>query len=139
MAILRSLFAAGRAYVVDRDTGKLPPGWKELGWAETDGTSGDLYQPKRSAEFVGWADDTHLYLNPDTAYAAVAGFATRGGIPFGIKPRALWEALKRSGISLTSPGRNNTTARVKGEVERVIQIPLHHLAHNEEDGVGSGA
>ena len=44
--------------------------------------------------------------------AAVSSFATRGSIPFGIKPRALWEDLKRAGISLTDKGRTDTTARV---------------------------
>ena len=66
-------------------------------------------------------DDALLYLEKDAAYA-VTGFTQRGGIPFGIKPRALWTALKRAGLSLASEGRTDTTARVQGETKRVVQI-----------------
>ena len=72
---------------------------------------------------MGWAADFHLYLDREVAYATVAGFATRGGIPFGIKPRALWGALKRSGVSLADDGRTDTTARIETRSRRVIQIP----------------
>jgi hypothetical protein len=129
--LLRSLFAAGKAYARDRESGKQPQGWEELGWEETDGTSGDLYQPKRSAEFVGSADDTHLYLDKEAAYAAVAGFAQRGGIPFGIKPRALWGALKRASVSLADQGRTDTLARIAGKPKRVVQIRRSTI-HEEE-------
>jgi hypothetical protein len=120
--LLRSLFEADKAYVRDRESGKQPRGWEELGWEETDGMSGDLYQPKRSAEFVGWADETYLYLDREAGYAAVSHFAQRGGIPFGIKPRALWGALKRGGLSLADQGRNDTLARIQGKPKRVVQI-----------------
>lgn len=123
MELLRSLFAADKAYAKDREIGKHPHAWEELGWEENDDSSGDAYRPKRGAEFVGWADDTYLYLDRETAYAAVAGFAHRGGIPFGIKPRVLWGALKRAGISLTDSERTDTTARAEGKAKRVIQIP----------------
>ena len=43
-------------------------------------------------------------LNSDTAYAVVAGFATRGGIAFGIKPKALWEALRGGWHKPHKPG-----------------------------------
>src|SRR3712207_9176821 len=78
--------------------------------------------PKKGAEFIGWADDAYLYLEKDAAYAAVAGFAQRGGIPFGIKPRTLWAALKRAELSLASEGRTDTLARVQGKPKRVVQV-----------------
>jgi hypothetical protein len=125
MEVLRSLFAAGKAYVRHRETGKQPPAWKELGWEESnDDVVGEMYRPKRGAEFVGWADDAYLYLDRETAFAGVAGFAQRGGIPFGVKPRALWGALARSGISLSDPGRSDTTARIGSKPKRVVQMPL---------------
>jgi hypothetical protein len=122
--LLRSLFAAGKVYVRHKDTGGQPPGWESLGWEdETDMTSSDMYRPRRHAEFVGWADGDHLYLDRETAFAAVSGFAQRGGIPFGIKPRALWDALKRAQISLADGGRSDTTARIEGRTRRVVQTP----------------
>ena len=133
MELLRSLFAADKAYAKNRETGKHPHGWEELGWEKTEDSCGDdVYQPKRSAEFVGWADDAYLYLDREMAYAAVAAFAYRGGIPFGIKPRVLWGALKRAGISLTDSERTDTTARVEGKVKRVIQIPRAMIGGEDE-------
>jgi hypothetical protein len=121
--ILRSLFEAGRVYVKDKETGQRPPGCEQLGWEKADDEAASPYRPKRGADFVGWTADIHLYLDREAAYAAVASFATRGGIPFGIKPRALWGALKRTGTSLADEGRTDTTAWIEKHSRRVIQIP----------------
>jgi hypothetical protein len=120
--ILRSLFAAGRAHAKNRETGKEPANFEELGWERYETQHEEGVAPKKTAEFVGWADDAHLYLDKEAAYAAVAGFAQRGGIPFGIKPRALWGALKREGLSLTDEGRTDTLVRVVGKPKRVVQM-----------------
>jgi hypothetical protein len=133
--VLRSLFAAGKAYAKDRETGKQPAAWEELGWEENDDPSGEMYRPKRGAEFVGWADTEYLYLDRETAYAAVAGFAQRGGIPFGIKPRSLWGALKRAGISLADSGRTDTTAWIGGKAKRVVQVPRTAIFEGEQDEI----
>lgn len=131
--VLRSLFAAGKAYARDRETGKEPAGWEDLGWEdETDDKAADMYRPRRGAEFVGWADREHLYLDKEAAYAAVAHFATRGGIPFGIKPRAVWGALKRAGINLSDEGRTDTLARVEGKPRRIVRL---HRASLDREGV----
>jgi hypothetical protein len=129
--LLRSLFAADLAYLRSRETGKQPPEWEELGgWEETD-DSIEQYRPKHSAAFVGWADETYLYLDREAAYAAVSHFAQRGSIPFGIKPRALWSALKRAGVNLADAGRNDTLARVQGKPKRVVQIRREAIREEE--------
>lgn len=122
--ILASLFDAGRVYARDRETGKEPSHFEELGWERYETQYEEGIDPKKTAEFIGWADDAHLYLDKEAAYAAVAGFAQRGGIPFGIKPRTLWSALKRAELSLTSEGRTDTLARVQGKPKRVVQVRL---------------
>jgi hypothetical protein len=132
--LLRSLFTAGKAFVKDKETGQHPRQWKHLGWEENDGEFGDPYQPRRGADFVGWAGEVHLFLDRDAAYAAVSAFATRGGIPFGIKPRALWEDLKRAGISLTDEGRTDTTARIEKKSRRVIRVPLEVVLEDGDRG-----
>src|SRR3712207_4108320 len=93
-----------------------------MGWERYATQYEEGVNPKKSAEFIGWADDACLYLEKDAAYASVAGFAQRGGIPFGIKPRTLWTALKRAELSLTSEGRTDTLTRVQGKPKRVVQI-----------------
>ena len=129
--ILRSLFVAGKACVRDKQTGGQPPSRDELGW-EVDAYDGE-YRPKRNAEFVGWADDEYIYLDQDNAYAPVAAFAQRGAIPFGVKPRVVWEGLKRAGISLTDTGRNATTAWICGGSKRVVQLPLTIIVERGDD------
>jgi hypothetical protein len=121
--ILLSLFEASRAHLVDRENKWPPRGCTQLGWCEISSEDGkrSIYEP--SGERIGWADEEYLYLHPDLAYAAVSSFVQRGGIPFGIKPKALWNALGRSGKSLTDAGRKTTTARIEGKSKRVIQIP----------------
>ena len=90
--------------------------------------------PAGGASFVGWVDEDHLYLEKDAAYATVAGFAQRGGIPFGIKPRLLWEALKRAGTSLTDQGRTDAVARIEGKPKRVVQVNQAVMFGEEPEG-----
>ncbi len=123
LEILRSLFSAGRAYARHRETGEHPPGHEGLGWEdETDEKATGMYRPRRGAEFVGWSDGDDLFLDKEAAYAAVSHFAARGGIPFGIKPRALWDSLKRAGLTLADEGRTDTLARVEGKPRRVVRL-----------------
>jgi hypothetical protein len=131
--LLGTLFDAGRAYAKDRETGKVPQAYDELGWEDHENFEGDrVTEPTRGAEFVGWADETFLYLDKDAAYGAVAGFAQRGGIPFGIKPRALWQSLARSGASVTEQGRTDSVAKIEGKPKRVVQIARAKMTDGED-------
>ena len=121
--ILGSLFDGGGAYAKDRETGADPEDWADLGWERRQVQDGTDIIPERGASFVGWVDENHFYLDKDAAYAAVSSFAQRGGIPFGIKPGALWKALARSGVSLVGPGRTDTVVRVEGRTRRAMQVP----------------
>jgi hypothetical protein len=120
--ILRSLFMADKVYVKDREDGTHPEDWASLGWERRETQNRADILPERSASFVGWIDDQYLYLDKDAAYATVSSFAQRGEIPFGIKPRTLWRALSRSGISVTDSRRTDTLARIEGQPKRVVQI-----------------
>ena len=74
-----------------------------------------------------------FYIWMQAAYAAVSGFARGGGLPSGIKPRALWEEMSRSGKSLADAGRNKTTAKMEAKTGRMIQIP-RELVVDEDKG-----
>ena len=121
--ILGSLFDGGGAYAKDRETGAEPDDWADFGWERRQAQDGTDIIPVRGASFVGWVDENHFYLGKDAAYAAVSSFAQRGGIPFGIKPGALWKALARSGVSLVDLGRTDTVVRVEGRPRRAVQVP----------------
>jgi hypothetical protein len=131
--MLRSLFAGSRVYVKDRETGTHPDDWAELGWARYEAQESEDIAPERNASFVGWADEQHLYLDKDASYAAVAGFAQRGGIPFGIKPRTLWRSLAKAGLSLTAPNRVDSRPRIEGSKKWVIQLRRDVLGAVDDD------
>jgi hypothetical protein len=133
--ILRSLFEADKAYVKDREHGTHPEDWATLGWEQHEMQQGVDIVPERRASFVGWVDDQYLYLDKNSAYAAVSSFAQRGGLPFAVRSRMLWTALSSSGINLTDPGRTDTTAWICGKSQRVVQMPRRKifLTDNEED------
>lgn len=116
--ILRSLFESGEIYVE-------PKAHPLDDWVVEEAQDRSFFGPgeAKHGNFVGWADETYLYLEKEAAFAAVSGFASRGGIPFGIKQKALWNALARSGMSLTEGNRSDTTASIKGKTKRVVQIP----------------
>jgi len=140
LGIMCSLFAAKRAYAKNRENGKIPSQCLQIGWEDLAAglekpsiiAPAERFQPALKAEFVGWADESFLYLDKGAAYAAVSGFAQRGGLPFGIKPKALWEAMSRSGKSLIDPGRNDTTAKIEWKTKRIIQIPRELVVDEDE-------
>ena len=135
VGILRSLFDAKHVFAKDRESGEEPPDRLRLGWEKSPqdpSLESSVFRPALKADFVGWVDEDFLYLDPQAAYGAVSSFSQRGGIPFGIKPGALWEAMARSGKSLADAGRNNTTARVEGQSRRVIQIPLKAILDEDK-------
>lgn len=131
VGLLRTLFAADRAYAKDRESGAQPDEWAKLGWEEIDTENRHDFVPAKNAAFVGWADAEFVYLDKNAAYAAVAGFAARGNIPFGIKPHALWKALARAGKSATDEGRSDAVARIEGKSKRVIQLPRAPIFEEE--------
>jgi hypothetical protein len=135
IGILRSLFDAKRVFAKDRWSGEEPPERLRLGWEERPqdpSLEASTFRPAPKADFAGWVDEDFLYLDPQAAYGAVSSFSQRSGIPFGIKPGALWEAMARSGKSLADAGRNNTTARVEDQSRRVIQIPLKAILDEDK-------
>jgi hypothetical protein len=140
LGIMCSLFAAKRAYAKDREIGKIPWQCEQIGWEDLFAglekpkgiAPADRFRPALKAEFVGWADESFLYLDKEAAYAVGSGFAQRGGLPFGIKPKALWEAMSRSRKSLVDPGRNETTAKIELKTKRIIQIPRELVVDEDE-------
>ena len=130
--ILRSLFRAGKVYVKDREHGTYPEDWAELGWEHRETQDSVDIVPERGASFVGWVDAEFLYLDKHAAYAAVASFAQRGDIAFGIKQRTLWQALRRAGLTVCAPGRLESKPRIEGSTKWVVQ--MHRSVLKDEGG-----
>jgi hypothetical protein len=143
LRLLGSLFENGRVYVTDKATEGAPPNPEQLGWGTYEaGDDNEVWEgsvgekaaeeddAQKAIEYyhrgssIGWADGQFLYLDKNIAYAEVNRFAQTGGIPFGIKPNALWSSLARSGKSIADADRTDTTARIKGKPKRVVQIPI---------------
>jgi hypothetical protein len=132
--LLRSLFDAGLVYVSDRTTREIPHDPKQLGWEESDREDSASHVPCRGADHIGAADEQYLYLDKNTAFKAVGEFAQRGGLPFGIKPRMVWESLARAGHSLTDEDRTDTSVKVAGKTKRMVQIPRSVVFGPDDEG-----
>lgn len=84
-------------------------------------------------EFVGWFDETHVYLEPDSAYTAVCKFSRQAGVvDFTWKDQALWRDLNHSGLSECSKGRNQFNIYVDGENKWVIKLKRELLGFQNE-------
>jgi hypothetical protein len=121
LQILGALFEGNHVYVKAKNTDSFPEQVSEqqkLGWKE----GYDGAEPVPGAQFVGWADKDFLYLTKDNTYAAVSSFAQRGGIGFGISPRALWSALALGGKTVAEKGRTDSVIKVANVSKRVVQI-----------------
>jgi hypothetical protein len=132
--LLRSLFDAGHVYASDRRTGGIPQEPEQLGWEESDREDSATHVPCRNADHIGAADEEYLYLDKNTAFKAIGEFAQRGGLPFGVKPRMVWESLARAGHSLTDEDRTDTSVKVAGKTKRMVQIPRSVVFGPDDEG-----
>jgi hypothetical protein len=133
LEILGSMFAGRQAFAKSKVSDAAPEDEREceiLNW-RVDPYNGDNI-PVTGARFVGWADKDFLYLHKHNAYAAVSEFAQRGGIPFGISPKALWHSMAVSGHSISGSQRSDTTIRISGVVKRVVQVPRVKVFGDDE-------
>lgn len=116
---LNTIFFQGKGYLADRRTGGAPPGCaQDFGWRRA-GDAGLYWQ----GELLGWVDKTFVYLVPQAAWRAVCQYLG----DFGLRERALKEALVREGISLPDTGRLDTTVWAGGRAHRVLKIEKKHL------------
>ena len=77
---------------------------------------------------VGWTDgDGHILLNPEAAYAAVRQFCQHTDVPFTFKQNAVWKDLKQLDYIENSNGRSSVTARIYGQVRRVLMLKRSSL------------
>jgi hypothetical protein len=128
LAVLKELFYQGRIYVESANLAGAPPQRKDdLGWAGTD--------PAKNAELVGWADDSTLYLMPETAMRVVNEAIRRQGDFLSLGKNEMLAALAREGFidpgKDSQQGRNTHVKKMQGTSKRVICLPLEKLAHDE--------
>jgi len=128
LAVLRELFYQGRIYAESATVKGSPPQAREaLGWEGT--------EPAKNAELVGWADDSTLYLLPETAMRVVNEAIRRQGDYLSLGRNDLFAALAREGFiepgKGSQKGRNTQVKTIQGDARRVICLPLEKLAHDE--------
>ena len=82
---------------------------------------------------VGWTDgDGHILLNPEAAYAAVRQFCQHTDFPFTFKQNAVWKDLRQLDYLDRANGRSSTTARIYGQVRRVLLLKRSALEAAED-------
>jgi len=128
LAVLKELFYQGQIYAESDTTAGGPPQAREaLGWQGT--------EPARNAQFVGWADESSVYLMPETTLRVVNEAIRRQGDFLSLGRNDLLAALAREGFiepgKDSQKGRNTHVKKIQGASKRVICLPLEKLAHDE--------
>jgi hypothetical protein len=83
------------------------------------------------ADFIGWYDDSRLYLLPDAVFGAVARFA-RESAPFPISEERLRRELAKESLSEHDPGRLTKTVKIAGDSRKLLTL----VRTNVEDALG---
>ena len=71
-------------------------------------------------EFIGWTDETWLYLLPDTVYKAVVQFFNGQGLCFPVSAKTLWKHLDAAGIIRPAKDQRTELKKIGGKNYRVI-------------------
>jgi hypothetical protein len=125
LAVLKELFYQGRIFAESASIAGIPPqAGESLGWEGT--------EPVKNAEFVGWADESSLYLMPETTLRVVNEAIRRQGDFLSLGRNDLLAALAREGfIEPGKDGKNTQVRWIQGASKRVICLPLVKLTHDE--------
>lgn len=100
MELLNSALSTNSVHLADaRD------GWK------ADGAGGNL---------IGWFDDEAVYLEPDSAFAAVQQLAHKQGDGLSVTSKTLWKRMKERGYLARSDGDRNLYAVTIAEQRRRV-------------------
>ena len=141
LRLLSAAISSGRAHVAGPD-GLEPSNPEAWGWQGKEythrvagnaaATETDIsYLPKGNK--VGWIDGNDLYLEPESAYAAVQELARQQGESMPVAPRTLWQRLKERGLlaSWDAERQRNTVRRSLGGVL------ARNVLHLREDTLSS--
>ena len=134
--LLFGLLRGKRAHLVSREAPNEAPKPPDLwGWQEFEaagGGDGPSFQVRPSGPQIGWVDPEgpEVYLEPQSAYAALARFAQEQGMPLP-SPRTLWKLLGQRGVLVALEEGGETRylvhRRIGGTKTRVAHIPAHAL------------
>ncbi len=128
LAVLSELFLTRRIFVGSGASsevmvGASPPGKHLLGWIGND--TANAFQ-------VGYADESMIYLLPNTVVRVVSDALRAQGDYLALGKNELLAALAREGfIEPGKGGKNTHVKRIQGGPKRVICLPRKFLGHDE--------
>jgi hypothetical protein len=143
LGAVRSLVAAGKAYLVGRN-GNAPAqatswGWKHFSIGET---GGELRPTTPGAVCLGWIDGEDIYLHPANTYAAARKFATDAGHAFTVGKNTVHKDLHERQL-LASKDKDHYTKKVTNPApnqgRNFIHITVATLDKASDAAEGSSA
>ena len=127
--------------MADAATNEKPEAARNWGWQRRTHTSGAVeheeWQPKGLC--VGWIESQDLYLDPESAFAAVQRLAQAQGASLPITAQTLWKRLSEKGIlaSRDDARRRNIVRKViAGNRRKVIHILADTLLSHKSGPFG---
>lgn len=142
LELLPALFTSGRAHLSNTDGGK-PNEEERWGWRVEFETSGGFSPSSKAVAkgaHIGWVSDTEagrIYLEPESAYAALQQFAQAQGEPLTMSRRTLWTRMRERGYLIHDEARSDTKRRIGGLQKRVINLAVPLLGKTGDSGDGA--
>jgi primase-polymerase (primpol)-like protein len=132
--MLGAVLSSGRGHVAGRDGREpnAPPSPEAWGWEGRPVRSGS---DEKGVEYrgrgnkVGWVDGDKLYLDPDSAFAAISELARDQGQAYPVSQQTLFRRVKEAGLLLRTDGDRTTYPEtLEGVRRRVLVLPACTVA-----------
>jgi|GEM_PF-862927 len=119
--LLMSVFVSGVGHIVSTNGGE-PPHSERWGWKPVITANGT--EDKGSGKTIGWIEGPNLYLDMDSALAAVQEIASKQGSPITITPGTLRKRLHEKGLLVKD---SNTNKLLKSKNIGGVRQKVMHL------------
>lgn len=111
----------------------MPENPDRWGWSWQ--TVGDESVWRPSHQHIGWLEGSDIYLEPQSAYAAVRGRAQAEGTDLGVRPMTQWKRLHEKGLLASRNKDSNIVTRsIAGRDVGVVHIHAAILEHYSVQG-----
>jgi hypothetical protein len=134
--ILAAVISSGRGHVagVDGKQPTAPPSLEAWGWECGSGMGAH----RARGDKLGWVGE-HLYLDPDSTYAALCEFVREQGQTYPITPQTLKRRLNEAGhLIRTEPDRTTYPEKIEGTRKRVLVLDRSFLFEKSGQSGQSG-
>jgi hypothetical protein len=122
LTLIGAAIVSGRGHISSAKSNGEPPNANLWGWQERQFGGGEnaRYELAPRGDLLGWIDGDDLYLEPETAFAAVQKLAKDQGGSFPFTVKTTWKRLAEKGLLASTDAGQNTIRKRIGKVQRRV-------------------